>query len=137
MSNFAARFRSLRIRDGLTQDELAQKLKISKSAISMYENGNREPDFETLELIADFFNVDMNYLLGSNVPIHTPIDQDQTSGHQPEYYLDPETAAKAQEIYEDSGARILLDAKRDLSAEDLNVVLDMIKALKAKENNND
>ncbi len=37
--------------------------KISKSAISMYENGNREPDFETLEAIADFFNVDINLLI--------------------------------------------------------------------------
>lgn len=31
----------------------------------MYERGEREPSFETLETIADFFNVDMNYLLGS------------------------------------------------------------------------
>ncbi len=30
----------------------------------MYEKGAREPDFETLELIADFFNVDTDYLLG-------------------------------------------------------------------------
>lgn len=30
----------------------------------MYESGAREPDFETLELIADFFNVDIDYLLG-------------------------------------------------------------------------
>lgn len=73
MSNFPTRFKSLRLEERLTQDELAKELKISKSAISMYENGNREPDFETLELIADFFNVDMNYLLGSNVPDHTPV----------------------------------------------------------------
>ena len=65
------------------------------------------------------------------------VDDDQKTGQNGSYYLDPETAAKAQEIYEDSGARILLDAKRDLSTEDLNVVLNMIKALKAKENNND
>ena len=32
----------------------------------MYEKGKREPDFETLELFADFFNVDMNYLLGKS-----------------------------------------------------------------------
>ena len=32
----------------------------------MYENGNREPDFETLETIADFFNCDMDYLLGKS-----------------------------------------------------------------------
>lgn len=64
MLEFAKAFKKLRLEDNLTQVELAKKLKISKSAVSMYENGAREPDFETLELIADFFNVDMNYLLG-------------------------------------------------------------------------
>ena len=33
----------------------------------MYENGAREPDFETLELIADYFNVDTDYLLGRTI----------------------------------------------------------------------
>ena len=65
MSTFSIRFKELRMSQRLTQDELAKKLKISKSSISMYENGNREPDFEVLELIADYFNVDMNYLLGT------------------------------------------------------------------------
>jgi len=62
--NFSNVLKKLRLQDNLTQAELADKLKISKSSVSMYENGAREPDFETLELIADFFNVDMNYLLG-------------------------------------------------------------------------
>lgn len=64
MSTFSNRLRDLRREKKMTQDELAKVLGISKSAVSMYENGNREPDFETLEAIADFFNVDMNYLLG-------------------------------------------------------------------------
>lgn len=64
MGNFRNVFKNLRISNGYTQDSLAEALGISRSAISMYENGNREPDFETLEKIADFFNVDMNYLLG-------------------------------------------------------------------------
>lgn len=64
MGNFSSVFKSLRLSYKLTQDELAKALGISKSAISMYENGNREPDFVTLEKIADFYNVDMDYLLG-------------------------------------------------------------------------
>lgn len=64
MGNFSSVFKSLRLSYKLTQDELAKSLGISKSAISMYENGNREPDFVTLEKIADFYNVDMDYLLG-------------------------------------------------------------------------
>lgn len=64
MGNFQNILKSLRTSQGLTQDALAKKLKISRSTIGMYENGAREPDFETLELIADFFNVDIDYLLG-------------------------------------------------------------------------
>lgn len=37
---------------------------VSKSSVNMYERDEREPGFETLEAIADFFNVNMDYLLG-------------------------------------------------------------------------
>ena len=61
---FKDELRRLRKQDGMTQADLAVSLGIAKSTISMYECGNREPDFETLEAIADFFNVDMNRLTG-------------------------------------------------------------------------
>ena len=64
MGKFQNVLRMLRISNNLTQDELSKALKISRSTIGMYEKGAREPDFETLELIADFFNVDTDYLLG-------------------------------------------------------------------------
>ena len=64
MGNFHSVLKSLRTAKGLTQGELAEKLKISRSTIGMYENGSREPDYETLESIADYFNVDIDYLLG-------------------------------------------------------------------------
>ena len=54
----------LRKRKGMSQQELANTLKISRSAIGMYETGKREPDLETLEVFADFYNVDMNTLTG-------------------------------------------------------------------------
>lgn len=54
----------LRKRQKLSQQELAGKTGISRSAISMYETGQREPDLETLEVFADFYNVDMNTLTG-------------------------------------------------------------------------
>ena len=64
MGNFQNIFKRLRISSGLTQSEIAQRIGISRSTIGMYETGAREPDFETLEKIADFFNVDTDYLLG-------------------------------------------------------------------------
>jgi len=63
MSNFSKALKRLRIKKGLTQAELAAALDIGKSTISMYEVGAREPDFESLEAIADFFNVPMVELL--------------------------------------------------------------------------
>lgn len=55
----------LRKRSGLSQQQLANATGLTRSAISMYETGKREPDLETLEVFADFFNVDMNTLTGN------------------------------------------------------------------------
>lgn len=60
---FQESLKQLRIEKGLTQAELADALKISRSTIGMYEQGKRKPDFETLEVIADYFNVKMSVLL--------------------------------------------------------------------------
>lgn len=64
MSKFSERFKELRQSRKLSQQELADKLNTSKSSVNMYERGEREPGIEMLETIADFFNVDMDYLLG-------------------------------------------------------------------------
>lgn len=48
---------------GLTQRELARILNISHSTLAMYELGKREPDFETIIRIADYFHVSVDYLL--------------------------------------------------------------------------
>lgn len=62
--NFRTRLKQLRKERNINQRELSEYLKVAPSTISMYENGQREPNFEVLEVLADFFNVDMNYLLG-------------------------------------------------------------------------
>lgn len=61
---FSDMLTSLRKQEGLSQKELADKTGLTRSAIGMYETGKREPDFETLEIFADFFNVNMDTLLG-------------------------------------------------------------------------
>ena len=61
---FAQRLTYLRKMAGLTQQEFADKLNLTRSAVAMYEAGKREPKFELLEMLADFFNVDMDFLLG-------------------------------------------------------------------------
>ena len=64
MKQFSNILRQLRISDNLTQKQLADALGLAFSTISMYERGEREPDFETMEAIADYFNVTMDYLHG-------------------------------------------------------------------------
>lgn len=64
MANFGSILKNLRTSRGITQGELATMLDVSRSTVGMYETGGREPDFETMEAIADIFNVDMDYLMG-------------------------------------------------------------------------
>ena len=66
MSKFSVRFKELRKSRKLSQQALADSLNTSKSSVNMYERGEREPGIDTLETIADFFNVDMDYLLGKS-----------------------------------------------------------------------
>ncbi len=62
---FFKRLKELRVSRNMTQSQLADLLGVAKSTVSMYENGRREPDLETLEAIADIFNVDLNSLASS------------------------------------------------------------------------
>lgn len=64
MSGFGRILRELRTGRGLSQSALASQIGVSKSSVNMYERGEREPSFETLEAIADVFNVDTDLLLG-------------------------------------------------------------------------
>ena len=64
MAQFDKILKLLRNEKNMSQQELADALGISKSSINMYERGERQPNFEVLEAIADFFNVDIDYLLG-------------------------------------------------------------------------
>jgi transcriptional regulator with XRE-family HTH domain len=50
-----------------TQDDVANFLGISRPAYGNYENGKREPDLETLNKLADYFGVSMDYLVGRSI----------------------------------------------------------------------
>lgn len=71
---FSDVLRSLRMQHGLNQEELGKKIGLAKSTISMYENGTREPNLETLEAIADIFNVDMNTLTDTKAKLPQKIE---------------------------------------------------------------
>ena len=61
---FCDRLKDLRIKSPLTQKELATKLDISISAYQYYETGRNEPSIDKLIILADIFNVSIDYLVG-------------------------------------------------------------------------
>lgn len=130
MSKFGNRLKELRKVHGLSQDKLAKIMGVTRSAVSQYERGVREPQLEMMEFLADYFNVDYNYLLGSedvSIRIIDPVKND--SG----YYYNHETAELAQEIFENKELRALFDVQRDMPADDLKALYGMALALKRKE----
>ena len=58
-------FFELRSKHGLSQDELAEKVFVTRQAISRWENGETTPNTETLKLLSKLFDVSINTLLGS------------------------------------------------------------------------
>lgn len=66
---FAARLKTLRKSQNLSQIEFAKLLSVSSGAVAMWETEKREPDKEMLIRLADFFGVTVDYLLGrDNTP---------------------------------------------------------------------
>lgn len=62
------KIRELRRKSGLSQEELADKLDVSRQAVSKWETGAAVPTTETLVQLADFFGVSLDFLLRDNVP---------------------------------------------------------------------
>lgn len=113
------RLKDLRARRGLSQVALAKKVGMSKSTIGAYETGDITPSLEALNTLADFFNVTIGYLTG---------EEDGSV-----YYLSPETAEMAKELYEREELRVLFDASKNASPEDIMTVARMLKGLSKDE----
>lgn len=62
---FQIRLKELREKKGLSQYQLAPMLGVAQSTVGSWEAGKREPNFETIQRIANFFNVSVDYLLGN------------------------------------------------------------------------
>ncbi|MEW8957827.1 MAG: helix-turn-helix transcriptional regulator [Moorella sp. (in: firmicutes)] len=72
MAIFPERLKKLREDKGLSQREIARLLGFAPSTIAMYETNKRTPDPETLQKLADFFGVSVDYLLGRTDDPHPP-----------------------------------------------------------------
>lgn len=76
----STRLKTLRNEKKLTQKQLAEKINVTHVSISGYESGNRSPDTDTLQRLADFFEVSTDYLLGrTDSPALTPHEKDEAA----------------------------------------------------------
>ncbi len=66
MEKYSNRVRELRLAKSLSQEQLAEKIGLTKQAISQYERGERNPSMTVLDALCDFFNVSSDYLLGKD-----------------------------------------------------------------------
>lgn len=84
------KIKQLRLDNNLLQSDLADILNVGQGTISNWENGRTEPDQESLKLIAQHFNVSLDYLLGfsddkNSVPV---LDFEQKQEEPTQYELD-------------------------------------------------
>ena len=109
---------------------MSKILGVAESAVSMWELGRRRPDYETLEAIADYFNVDMNYLLGKS-DIQNQYRLAIKSKNGPAVYLD----RPLHEIDKKELLQFALWGGADgMDDDDLKAVLDYAEFLKQRKN---
>ena len=80
--DFSSRLTNLRKEKKILQADVAKKIGVARATYGAYEQGNRQPDFETLEKIADFFGVTTDYLLGRTNKLETNINADDEAAFQ-------------------------------------------------------
>lgn len=73
MIDFAAKLKGMRNLKGWSQDDLAERLNVTRSAIGNWEQGIRTPDYENLEAIADLFNYPIAYFIGELTSVEIEI----------------------------------------------------------------
>ena len=115
-------FEQLLQKYGVSTYKVSKATGIAQSVFSSWKSGISTPKQDKMQKIADYFNVSLEYLMTG---------KEKEGGEK--YYLNDETAQVAQEIFENRELRVLFDAARDASPEDLQTTYNMLMALKKKE----
>lgn len=145
------RFKELRKELHLTQAELIKQYNerfnrtYSIPALSLFENGHRLPELPALKDFAEFFHCSVDYLIGrTDVRYHLFGDisdtnhpwRDHIKEHEqtsPTYYNDPEVAELADRLKNQPGMHMLFDASRNMTKQDIEAVVSLIKQFRGGE----
>lgn len=107
---------------GITAYKFCKDTGISQSTISTWKKKGNLINGEMAKVIAEYFHVSVDYVMTG---------EEKEGGEK--YYLNEETAEMAQALFENKDLRVLFDAAKDASPEDLKTTYDMLMALKRKE----
>lgn len=109
---------------GITPYKVSKETGVSQSTLSDWKRGVSTPKQDKLQKIADYLGVSLDYLM---------------TGEEKEndkYYVNEETAEMAQTLFKNKPLRVLFDAAKDATPEDLETTYNMLMALKKKERGN-
>ena len=110
-------FEKLMKAKGVRMSDVSRETGVSYSTFTDWKTGRYTPKADKMQKIADYFGVTVEYLM--------------TGEKNDGYYLNPETAKAAQELFENPEYRVLFDAARGSSAEDIYMAADLLRRLKA------
>lgn len=123
MNTMGSRLKALRKKYNYTGEDVGNMLKVSKVAIYNWEKDIRSPSPDVIEKLANIYEVSTDYLITGK----------ESSSTKDNYYYDAEVAELAEQIKNDSELRILLDAKRNLSKQDMKAIINITKSLLQRE----
>lgn len=134
-----SRIRERRRELGLSQDELAQKVGYkNRSTIARIESGENDIMLSKLKEIANVLETQVPWLLSGDERfkdsryVDVSVGFDTSRRTKQPYYDDPEVAIIANELKNNPDMRVLFDASRHLSREDMQIVAALVKSLSQK-----
>lgn len=114
---FSKNLKHLLDNSGKTQVEIAKDIGVSPQTMNTWVRGIAIPRMGKIQKLADYFGVDKSRLIDD-------------SDNEPKYYINPETAKIAQQIYDDPDLHALFDAAADSAPEDMRMASDLLRRLK-------
>jgi transcriptional regulator with XRE-family HTH domain len=111
-------FEQLLQKHGLTPYKVSKDTGLSQTLFSNWKSGRSTPKQDKLQIIADYFGVTIEYLMGKE-------ESEETV-----YYLNEETRERLQALKVNEKLRILFDASRKLEPSDIDFVLEMVERMK-------
>lgn len=128
--NFGIRLKNLRNDRNLTQQDLANLMRFGRATIAGYETKGKQPDFEKIKWLANFFNVSIDWLLGnSNATFLSTHHYILNSVSQ-----DPELLDFTKDLIERESMQLLFKQARSLSDSDIEKIIKFIDIIEDKTN---